>query len=296
MDFFNNIDDFRKYIEIPASVSVVALAPSFRPAKKKVQDIIGAATYQQLLNHFTTPPAEADAKLDQAVEYTQAALANLTHITWFKTQASERNATEKKLYKYQEDQQLEINITNTWNELDSLLELLEGDTTLFPDFANTDAFKERESLLFKNAREFDKYFGIDQSAYFFMRSTYLQKEVIVDTLQKRGVEAAALAANTKLEYAVKKALAYEVMAQACRRFEYHELPASIRKDLSDEMRRRVYKSPQSTFIQDTLFQELHNKALDYLKDVEDLIAKAHSGTYTEPEDVNLEENQFYYTT
>lgn len=294
MDFFNNIDDFRNYIEIPASVQVVALAPSFRPAQKKVQDIIGKVTYKQLLTHFTTPLTEPDTKLDEAVEYIQAALANLTHITWFKLQASERNATEKKLYKYQEDQHLEINISNTWNELDSLLELLESDTTKFAEFAKTDAFKERENLIFKNARDFDKYFGIDQSAYFFMRSTYLQKEVIVDTLQKRGVDPAMVDPDDKYEYAVKKALAYEVMAQACRRFEYHELPASIRKDLSDEMRRRVFKSPQSGFIQDTLFQELHNKAMDYLKDVEDLITKANSGTYATPEDVNSEDNQFFF--
>ncbi|TAJ13053.1 hypothetical protein DMA11_10330 [Marinilabiliaceae bacterium JC017] len=296
MDFFNDIDDFRKYIQIPASVQVVALASPFRPAMRKVQNIIGKATYLQLKNHFDTPPAEPDPVLDEAVDYIQAALANLTNIDYFKLQAAERNASEGKLYKYQEDQAIDINIRNVWTEMDNLLELMENDTTKFASFAESDAYKERENLIFKNARDFDKYFGIDQSAYFFMRATYLQKEVIVDVLQKRGVEVATVDQDPKYEYAVKKALAYEVMAQASRRFEYPELPASIRQDLSDEMRRRVYKSSQETFIKETLFQELHNKAMTYMLDVEAYIQKSKSGAYSAPEEVNSEDNKFFFTT
>ena len=297
MDFFNTIDDFRTYIKIPASVQVVALRPAFRPAKRKVQYILGKATYKQLLNHFTTPPDTPDPVLNEAVEYIQAALASLTHIDWFKLEAGERNATENKLFKYQEDQQMGISLSNFWTEMDNLIELLESDGTKFADFVSTDIYKTREKLILKNANEFEKQFGIDNSAYFFMRSTYLQKEVIADVLEKKGVVVADIEGESdKYIYAVKKATAYETMAQACRRFEYAELPASVRNDLSDEMRRRVYKSSQSAFIKDVLFQELHNKAMQYMGDVEDYILKKKSGTYTELEDVNDETNQFFYTT
>lgn len=296
MDFFTDIDEFRTYIAIPASVQLTALNPSFRPAKRRIANVIGAKTYATIKSHYSNPPEEVNATLDEAVEYIQGALANMMHIDYFKMSASERNATENKLYKYQEDQTIEINITNTWTELDNLLELLEANQTTFTDYVDTDTFKERENLIFKNAKEFDKYYGIDQSAYFYMRTTYLQKEIITDILEKRGVDIESVDQNEKYEYAVKKALAYEIMAQACRRFEYPELPKSIRNDLSDEMRRRVYMSSQSTHIKEVLFQELHNKATEYLHDVEDWIQKQNSGSYEVPEDVNDEREKFFYTT
>ncbi|WP_289054169.1 hypothetical protein [Carboxylicivirga marina] len=297
MDFFNTIDDFRNYIAIPASTQVVALASVFRPAKRKVQYIIGKATYKQLLDHYTTPPGEDDAVLDEALEYIQAVLANMVHIDWFKQQAGQRNASDKKLFKYQEDQAIEINITNIWSEMGQLIALLESDEEKFADFAATDIFKERQKLVIKNANEFEKSFGIDSSGYFFMRTVYLQKEVITDMLEKRGVVVADIEGeDDKYIYAIHKAVAYEVMSMACRRFEYPELPASIRNDLADEMRRRVYKSSQATFLKETLYQEFHNKALEYLGDVEDYLQKQKSGSYAEPEDVNDESNNFFFTT
>ncbi len=294
MDFFNYIDEFRKYIQIPASVKLEALSPSFRPAKNKVISLIGKATYDIIKEAYTS--ASEEEVLTEAIEYIQATLANMMHIDYFKLSASERNATENKLYKYQEDQTIEINISNTWTELDNLLVLLEANKDTFPDFVNTDSYKAREQMIFKNAREFDKYYGIDQSAYFHMRTIYLQQEIITDVLSKRGVDIESIAQDEKYEYAVKKYLAYEIMAQACRRFEYPELPKSIRNDLSDEMRRRVYKSSQASLIKDVLFQELHNKAKEYLLDVEDWIQKQNAGTYEVPEDVNSEDNKFFYTT
>lgn len=296
MDFFNYIDEFRKYITIPASVKLEALQPSLRPAKRKLTQLIGKETYDAILAYYNTPSDPVKPAFETAVEHCQAALANIMHQDYFKLIASERNATENKLYKYQEDQTLEINITNSWTELDGLLELLEANQTDFPEYPNTDTFKAREKLIFKDAREFDKYYGIDQSAYFYMRTVYVQHEIITDILQKRGVEIASIDADEKYEYAVKKALAYEIMAQAANRFEYAELPKSIRNDLADEMRRRTTTSAQETLIKEKLFQQLHNKSAEYLLDVEDYLQKQNTGTYTAPEDVNNEGDKFYYVT
>nr|WP_321409328.1 hypothetical protein [uncultured Carboxylicivirga sp.] len=297
MDFFKSIDDIRKYVKIPASLQMVALSPAFRPAKRKVLYIIGKETYLLLLNHYNTPPEEKDAVLDQAVEYLQAVLANMMHIDWFKLESSERNATENKLYKYQEDQIIEIHIDNIWAEMDQLIDLLNSNTEKFSDFANTDIAKTRKSLVITNANTFDKYFGINSSSYFFMRSTYIQQEVITDMLVKRGVVVADISGkNDKYKYAINKATAYEVMAQACRRFEYAEFPPSIRQDITNEMKRSVQKFNQSSYIKETLFQQLHNRAMEYLGDLEDLIRKDASGTYEAPEEVNDESNKFFFTT
>lgn len=295
MDFFEYIDEFRKYITIPASVKLEALEPSLRPAKRKMVQLIGQETYDLILAYYNTP-TPADPILAASVEHVQATLANNMHIDYFKLIASERNATDNKLYKYQEDQTLEINITNVWVELDGLLELLAANDAKFPDYVNTDTYKSRDTLVFKDAREFDKYYGIDQSAYFHMRTMYLQHEIIKDKLVKRGVDITTLDQDEDYEYAVKKALAYEVMARAAKSFEYAELPKSIRNDLSDEMRRRVYKSPQETLIKEVLYQQFHNQSMEYLRDVEDYLQKQINGTYTEPEDVNNIDDKFFYTT
>ncbi|MCW3784928.1 DUF6712 family protein [Plebeiibacterium sediminum] len=292
MDFFQYIDEFRKYIQIPASVKLEALDPSFRPAKRKIINLIGKATYTKIKDAYTSE--SEDETLKEAIEYVQAALANMMHIDYFKLSASERNSTENKMYKYQEDQTIEINISNTWTELDNLLEILEANNTVFPDFENTDAYKVRDKLIFKNAREFDKEYGIDESAYFYMRTVYIQYEVITDVLTKRGVDIESINQDEKYEYAVKKSLAYEVMARACKQFDYLELPKSLRNDMYNEMRKRDFK--QSTSIKEEIFQQLHNKAYDYLLDVEDWIQKQNAGTYEVPEDVNSEDNKFFFTT
>ena len=143
IDFFNGLDDIQKYVKgFTADTHINNLAPDLRPAKKKIVNLIGQDTYDDLLTYFNTAePSPEVPKKATANEYLQAALANLIAIMHFIFESSDRNNTDRNVYRYQEEKMLDLYLENSWGELNSLLTHLAANTDIFTNYAETDTYK-----------------------------------------------------------------------------------------------------------------------------------------------------------
>lgn len=303
-DFFANTAAIKVFIrEVDINTDVTQLAPMYRHAAKKLVKLVGQDTYDMLAAHVKTPPNPSVEVLDLAVEYVRGTLANLLAISWFTFNAGQRNNTEAKLYRYQETQIMEAYLENAWAEFDQLIALMEEDiakaaadesetpyVTPFDDFEDTELFSERQNLYITSAGEFDKYYGIDNSSYFYFNAIFIQKEVEKEQIYTR-VETKAT--DAEMLWLIKKAIAFETVAIACQRFDYTELPKNLRNDKGAEIGASVNRNEMGS-IKDTLYNRLHAKAVEYLDKIE-LKLKLAASTVTPdiPDAINAETNKFY---
>lgn len=308
-DFFPSTDILQQFVRgIDGSTIIDQFAPLYRQASKKLVNIIGLPTYNKLKNHIATPPAETDEKLNSAVEYTRAVLANWLAVPWFILDSQQRNATDKKLYRYQEDQTLELYLENAWAELDLLIELFESDTTKFSEFAETLTSAERAKFYLRTAATFDKYFGIDNSSYFYYRVIGIMKEVQEEEIFSRikdekyqpdfePEEEEEEEENDKIPWLIRKAIAFETVARAAQRFDYSELPKGLRSDIGKEISASGNKSELGS-IKDAIYTRLHSKAIEYLEKIETAltIAATTDSIPVIPTEVNSINKKFYLST
>lgn len=305
IDYFATTGDIKKYVRgIDAAQELSSFAPVYRPAAKKLINLVGQETYHVLKEYITTPPQNPIPVLDTAVDYTRAALANLMAISWFKFDAGQRNATDKKLYRYQEDQTIEAYLENAWAELDQLINLMEKDIqkeledetltyeTPFMEFSDHPTYKLRDKLYITNTSEFHAFYNIDSSSYFYYNSVFIQQEVENENIRPRFKEKPT---DNDMLYLVKKAIAFETMSIACQRLDYTELPKGIRNDIVKEVQGN---KGDAVSIKQALAVHLHNKAVEYLGKID--IRQKSEASATAPvipdENVNKESNKFYLST
>ena len=155
-------------------------------------------------------------------------------------------------------------------------ELTEPSEVVFWQWTESDQFTDSKNLLFEDHKDFHKYFGIDKSAYFFVKARYLILEIIEDDIQPvhdlatiyKQLKGSSLSTqNNKILSKIKRYLAYETIARACLRFDYHEIPGSIRVTYDNEMKRSD-KDKNPTFIKEKLSKAFANKAKEYLDKLE----------------------------
>jgi hypothetical protein len=287
-DFFSTTSQLKEFIRgIDINTNISSFTPVYRQAAKKYINLVGQATYDALKGFVTTPPEPANEDITLAIEYTRAAIANLLAMPWFVFDSGERNATDKKLYRYQE---------NAWAELDQLVALMESLPETFTDFADSDLYAQREGLFLSNAGEFNKYYGIDDSSYFYYSVVYIMHEVENAHILPRFDELPDEEDDTPdldLLYAIKKFIAFETVAIACQRFDYTELPRGIRNEIIKEIGASVNRAEMGN-IKDAIYSRLHAKAMSYLETIDISIAASGDTTPVVPtENVNAEENKFY---
>jgi hypothetical protein len=127
---------------------------------------------------------------------------------------------------------------------DNWEEVAAADVIVFSEWTLSEEFTESKQILFNDYKEFGKYYEIDKSAYFFMKIRLLIKEVLYDEVYALFEDAntlfanRSLPANTELITRILRFTAHRVMALACFRFAYHELPSPIRKDIDNEQNRK----------------------------------------------------------
>lgn len=294
IDFFTGIDDIQKYVKgFTADTHVNTLEPDLRPAKKKMINLIGQDTYDALLEYFNTAdPEPAEPKKAQAIEYLQAALANQIAIMHFIFESSDRNNTDRNVYRYQEEKMLDLYLENTWGELNSLLTYLAANADTFTDYADTDTYTERNNLFIKNAHEFHKYYGINNSEYFFTNCVFIIKEVQEDTIKPMLNTFPPTGEDIEtLEWNIGKAIAFETVSRACTRFDLTELPKGLRHDMYRETNK---KNDNDQEVKNKMATILHNKAQEYLRYIENYANKARNdGDLIIPEDSYQDDDKFY---
>jgi len=294
-DFFQYVSELRNFApQMPTDARIEALEAHYRPQYQKLVNLIGVGTYDALKAFYNDNPDDVTTVKGKAASFLRGALANLTAIPYFVFEASQRNNTENKLYRYQEDKQIETYLENAWAELNFLLDHLETNIAEFTAYAETDQYKLRQTLFIKNAREFKRYYGAVNSSYFFNNVVFIIEEVQNEEIKSR-LKAFPDITDANLKWLVGKAIAYETLARACVQLDYTELPSGIRADVQKDTDTRTAKGMTTEGdLKSGVAAFFRNKAAEYFLQIEEANnVSRNAGTYTLPTNTITETDKFY---
>ncbi|MFA6483409.1 MAG: hypothetical protein WCW62_12575 [Bacteroidales bacterium] len=292
--FFKDIDEFRQNVKgWDASQPLSELYPSYQTAIREIISLIGETTWNLLKEYHTTPSDPVDDKKASSVGFIQTALANLIMYEHYIFLASKRNNTDQSLYRYQYEEIKEKYQATAMAGLNSLLDLLDANTAIFADYALTSTYKDREDLIIRTYQEFEKYYGIDRSPYFFSKTVLLIREITDDEILPRIGKWDDVKDQIAIAEKVKRALAYQTMALAMERFDFVTLPRSIRNQVANESSRTTRNAYSEDAAKLKLAQLLKDKAAEYLTDIELEMRQPLSDDFEIPEDLNNESLGFY---
>jgi hypothetical protein len=271
--FPTGIDDIQRYApDVSSSINIESLTASYTNAFLRVANVIGET--------FLDSSLATEAFINMA----QGALANYT----IYEQSPFLFKGRDNLYRYQYEELKEKYITNAWSFINALINALDAEGS--ENWQNSDCYRSRQNLLFQNQNDFDKYYAIDKSAYFFSKIVFLIREESLKYIPKRIIidrldEKPSLA--DKLKYRV----AYRVMARAVMQFEISELPKSIRNDINHEFT----KYPNAGENKKQLFDCLSGAADSYGDELEIELQKALKPiTENSINNLNTENKKYYF--
>ena len=228
-DIFTDLNDFAKYAPgIDASTDIRQLEPHIKIITSEIFHLITPAAYLALRS---TPPEDTEASLKEAwpegLELLKTAVASGTLYKYQIFITASKAGSEAALYKYQHEEIKRAHLDAYWSALDELLEWLDSHPTI-GGFADSYIRKERQELPVSSAAEFDRYFQIDRSAYFFSRIQYLIREQWIRLKRIVSMD------DEEMAELAKRALCYRVMARVVMTFDVTEWPKCIRYDFNHE--------------------------------------------------------------
>lgn len=292
--FFKDIDEFRQNVKgWDASQPLSELNPSFQTASREMISLIGQETWDLLKEYHTTPSDPADANKAAAVGFVQVALSNLIMYEHFIFLATKRNNSDQSLYRYQYEEIKEKFQATAMAGLNSLMDLLDANITTFTAFAETATYKDRETLIIRTYQDFETYYGIDRSPYFFSKIIFLIREVTDDEILPRIGKWEDIKDQAAMAEKVKRALAYQTMALAIERFDFVTLPRTIRNQVANESSRTTRNAYSEDAAKLKLAQMLRDKASEYLTDIELEMQQPQTDDFEIPDDLNDEDLGFY---
>lgn len=294
-DFFANPSQLREFApQMPTDGKIDAFEAHYRPQYQKLVNLIGKETYDLLKETYVSENFDETTSLGIAVGFLRASLANLTAIPWFNFEASQRNNTENKLFRYQENKQVETYLENAWTELNFLLNHLETNIADFTAYAETDQYKLRQTLFIKNSKEFQRFYGAVNSAYFFNNVVFIIEEVQNDEIKTR-VKAFPEITDENMKFLIGKAIVYETLARACQQLDYTELPSGIRADVQKDTDTRTAKGMTTeNDLKNSAAAYFRNKAASYFLKIEEANNPVrNTGVYILSESTLTEDDKFY---
>lgn len=273
---FTDIDDLSQYVQgFERSLTLEALAPSIMQAKAELKKSLRIDILDKLL---------ADASISGTVK---SAVANYAMYRYLIFWAASKNNSNQSLYKYQYEAMKEEYISIYWCAMDGIFSWLdEGGSQ---EWKGSPLYKQRNSLLIKSAVEFDQYFQINASEYFFSKVQFLMRKVMDDEINPRlkGISDP----SEKLLEKAKRVLAYHTMAQAVMLFDVTELPRSIRTDVAHEFTKDGSLMQGREKIRSSLMRDVEK----YYSALETEVKSSKGMSIKVAANLNEEGNNFYAT-
>lgn len=286
---FMNLDALNRYADgLLPDTTFEQLSPSIHTVTHDIRDLITRDVYDALCLADETQ----GTPLCEGLEYLKTAVATGTLYRYSIFASIKRNGSDSSLYKYQYEEIKLHHVDSYWKAMDRLLNWLDknaeavtwkdaaGNTVSFSD---TDLWQERQKLPVKSAEEFDYYYGIDKSSYFFSKIQFLIRSVwqlkIKPVIRDSSDE-------TVLDLA-KRSLCYQVMAKAVMQFDVTELPRSMRYDFNHE-----YTKGSSMQSREKLYAQLMSDVDAWSASIETILA-ADAGATAIQNNINREENKHY---
>ena len=272
---FKDLADFRRYCDgLQADTEYRQLLPSIRSTAAAISGIIGGRTLLAI--------SELEDG-NEGHEALKTAIATGTLHRYQIFDSVKKNGSDASIYKYQHEEIKEHHISAHWLAMDELLTWLD-DNAEIGGYNETKTYKERQELPVKNAEEFDYYYGIDRSAYFFSKVQFLIRSVWTGRLKPM---VSGLDINEELQDLINRSLCYQVVAEAVMKFDVTELPRSIRYDYNHE-----YTKGTSMQSRDKLYGDLMSQVNAWNESIENLV-QIQKGATTICMNTNEESDKFY---
>lgn len=228
-----------------------------------IADTIGEQTYSNIVKTYPNSDVEAleflqrsllHWALNEQLIYLIVRIGN-DGIT------TKKNNDETTIYKYQQDE-LANNLINTaWFWMGKLIDVLNRDPENFKEWADSEQKKDLDELPI-SVQDFNRWLGIN-NLYFIIRVRWIIREVWMDNVEPRFGEVI----DTRSRDKVARAVVYSVMALACKRLAYGDLPESVRKDIDNEQS-KTNKDKAETHIRESVARQFEDQALRYWKDLD----------------------------
>lgn len=272
---FTDTADLGSYAQlIDNSIEFDTLNSSFRCTT----DIIIDTITKDVFDLIKVPTSDAHSFLKSAIaNYVMA-----DHLIFL---SAKKNGSDQKLYKYQYEEIKEKYITLFWKAMDAILTYLDANPTI-GKWEDSEVYKERKELFIMDAKDFDYFYGIANSQYFFTKVIFLIRKVQIDSIIPRLGEIDKIPEN--LKDIAKRALCFEVMAEAIKKFDATELPKSIRNDIAHEFS----KDGTQMQVREKLIADLLKDVKKWHLEIERSMSLA-SGDSRVVVNHNEEENNFY---
>ena len=289
-DLFTDLNDFQEYTDgLTADTTYAQLCPSITTVVNvTVLPMVTASVYNALAT--ATAPDDEDTEEEKAAkeaalsgkELLKTAVAAGAMLQYQIFASVKKNGSEASLYKYQHEEIKDHYREALWGAMDQLLELLDENPSI-GDFETTYEYKERQTLPVKNAREFDRYYGIGASSFFYHKVLFLVRQV-----WRSDVKPLLPAEPTEeMRELAREALCYKVVALAVMQFDVTELPRAIRWDYNHE-----YTKGSDPQTRSSLYAQLIARFNSDAAALENLKRSA-SGVTAVGMNNNREENKYY---
>lgn len=312
VNFFEDIKDLKEVAPGLDSNSLTTLLPAYERASIKIKKVITDTVWAQLLAAYVkntdsdteTNPTEEETT---AIEFIQGALGNLIafHDVMFKVISKKQE--NQSYYKYELQMIRESYLDNFSIYMDLLLDYLdlkapvsvpeegeEAEASKFPTWVDSDTYKMRQSLILKNADDFNSVFPTGGSSYFFSMIVPLQNQVIESELIPRKALADM---PSELAKTVKYFVAYRTMAKAAMLVDYADLPQSLRQKLYVDESKKKHQETETTA--ERYANQFNKEADSYLNKIDLKLQKPAADVVSVPtqyNSVNEETDQSFVIT
>lgn len=276
---FSDTDELRRYVQgVDGTMSLETLQPAFTLARKAVADTVGESVFEALA-------AELDAPVYQAMRTAVANYAMFKHLIFW---ATSRGNTDQQIYKYQYEEIKDEYITQFWAAMDTLLLWLDGNPET-GGYDQSGLYRERQTMPVRDALEFDRYYGIDRSPYFYSKVLFLMRKIVQENILPRTGDLSKIEDESLLER-IRRCLCWHVMAEAVMKFDLTELPRSTRWDLTHEFT----KTGSQMQVREKLYASLMSEVEGWYTDIEEAI-RLMRGLSDRVANSNEERNKYYAT-
>lgn len=276
---FSDTDELRRYVQgVDGTMSMETLRPAFTLARKAVVDTVGETVFNVLA-------AEQSAPVYEAI---RMAIANYTMFKHLIFWATSRGNTDQQIYKYQYEEIKDEYITQFWAAMDTLLLWLDGNPET-GGYDQSGLYRERQTMPVRDALEFDRYYGIDRSPYFYSKVLFLMRKIVQENILPRTGDLSKIEDESLLER-IRRCLCWHVMAEAVMKFDLTELPRSTRWDLTHEFT----KTGSQMQVREKLYANLMSEVNAWYTDIEEAV-RLMKGPSDRVANSNEERNKFYAT-
>lgn len=276
---FSDTDELRRYVQgVDGTMSLETLQPAFTLARKAVADTVGGTVFDALA-------AEQDAPVYQAMRMAVANYAMFKHLIFW---ATSRGNTDQQIYKYQYEEIKDEYITQFWAAMDTLLLWLDGNPET-GGYDQSGLYRERQTMPVRDALEFDRYYGIDRSPYFYSKVLFLMRKIVQENILPRTGDLSKIEDESLLER-IRRCLCWHVMAEAVMKFDLTELPRSTRWDLTHEFT----KTGSQMQVREKLYASLMSEVEGWYTDIEEAV-RLMRGLSDRVANSNEERNKYYAT-